>query len=247
MAKRKPKQQTADLETQAADEALEHEDVTDETDETPEQERAEAAPEGLGVRHYDPNGPLDLSDPNSRPGQGRHRDDELDAAYRREQGRTGPGQAITREAGDGLTGDRLSATPDPAQEHKPAEPTDASPADQIKGVPFPAAKPAIDALENDLVPGAGDPQNGVVTPEGSSPVSWARPDPATAQHYEGAEDPREVAKLRADPYANQPKDPATVPPDPFAYQRNPAPPQAAQQPAPQPQNPREDEPLTDAD
>ena len=244
MAKRKPKQQTADLETQAADEALEHENVTDETDETPEQERDEAAPEGLGVRHYDPNGPLDLSDPNSRPGQGRHRDDELDAQYRAAQGTTGPGQAIRRtDTGDELT----DAAQGVGHEHKPAEPG-LLPADQIKANPFPAAKPAIETIESGRIPGAGDPQNGVKTPEGISPVSWATPDPATAQHDENAEDPREVAKLRADPYANQPKDPATVPSDPFAYQRNPQPPQAAQQPAQTPRKPREDdETLTDAD
>jgi hypothetical protein len=75
-----------------------------------------------------------------------------------------------------------------------------------------------------------------MTPPGASPISWARPDAATAQHYETAEDPREVAKLREDPYANQPKDPATAPQDPYPHQQQPQQPQQDQ-----PKDPREDD------
>jgi len=205
MAKRKSKEATDDQ--QAAEDQRE---AQDQPQPDPVRVDVDEGAEGGGVRFYDPGHPME------RPGQGWHRDDELDAEYRRAQGMTGAGQAITRTAeGDSLT----DAPAAPGHEHKPAEPTDAMSADQIRGNPFPAAKPAIETIESGRIPGAGDPQNGVVTPEGSSPISWAAPDPATAQHDENAEDPEKVARLRADPYADHPK----AAPDPFAYQRQPQP------------------------
>jgi hypothetical protein len=224
MARRKAAT-TADEETQAADQKTLDEAQADQPDETLAQEQQDESVTGAGVRFYDPD------NPDARPGQGHHRDDDLDAAYRREQGRTGPGQAIKR----GDDGDTLTDAPRAVQnEHKPAEPTDMQAADQIRGNPFPAAKPAVDALENDLIPGAGDPQNGVLTPPGASPISWATPDPATAQHDENAEDPALVARLRADPYADQPK--ANPPGDPYAYQRQPQPAEpASTEPPPEPE------------
>jgi hypothetical protein len=51
-----------------------------------------------------------------------------------------------------------------------------------------AAKPGVETVESGRVPGAGDPQNGVMTPPGKSPIAWADTSRDVAQHYPLAED-----------------------------------------------------------
>lgn len=165
----------------------------------PDTSDGDAGPHGRGVRFYDP------ADPNARPGQGWQRDDERDRAYRAAQARTGPGEVLADPVGRSIgTRPGLSGT------HKPAEPNEGTDERDIAQNTFPAGKPEPAALQSGLTPGAGDPTNGVLTPEGKSPVSYARPDAATAQHYEAAEGVTAL-KRNADPYAYAPKDPATVP------------------------------------
>lgn len=93
-------------------------------------------------------------------------------------------------------------------EHKPAEPTSVCPADQIPAIDPRYSRPAL--YDDGTAPGDGDPQNGVAPgamPENVSMVAWARPDPATAQHYPWVEEEGQSVSRTA---SGQPQAPATT-------------------------------------
>lgn len=74
-------------------------------------------------------------------------------------------------------------------EWKPAEPTpvDPDPAD-IPAINITAARPAWEAEQSANVPGAGDPQNGVMIPDNSFRyIAWVDTSRDIAQHYPQAD------------------------------------------------------------
>jgi hypothetical protein len=175
MSKRKAKQeQTTGDDEMMQDQNAELEADQPQDDEPAQQAATEQGGQPQGVREYNPDA-ANPNDPNNRPGQGYNRDDALDANYRAAQGGTFAGDAINASG-------ELQRTAD-SDEHKPAEPYDDDSRDSIKPNPYPVAKPAVEVVESGRIPGAGDPQNGTLTPEGKSPVAWANPARDVAQHY----------------------------------------------------------------
>jgi hypothetical protein len=87
-------------------------------------------------------------------------------------------------------GQNLSMPAPPAgyHEHKPAEPTEVCPAEDIPAIDYRYARPNE---YHDAAPGASDPVNPPspsTMPEHVSMVAWATPDPATAEHYPQVEE-----------------------------------------------------------
>jgi hypothetical protein len=140
---------------------------------------AAAAPaDDGGTAGYNPDRPY------VRPGQATattERDDQTDRDYRAAQGGTFAGEAVNASG-------KLQATAK-SSDHKPAEPTTESTADDIPKNALPVAKPAVEAAESGRTGGAGDPQNGVVITDATkSPIAWADTTRDVAQHYPPAED-----------------------------------------------------------
>ena len=124
-------------------------DPADQNDKATGEGMAEAPAEPAGgVYSYDPDKPA------IRPGQAPHRDDPVDTEFRRTQGMSGAGHAISA-AGELLEAD-----------------------------PFSVQHPALAADTEQRIPGAGDPQNGVVFHDWrQSPISWVQATSDVAQHY----------------------------------------------------------------
>lgn len=159
-------------------------------DELTEDENARLAAEGEGMHGIDADNAqpgvdagnrtagvqadvYDPASPFSRPGQAPDRDDPTDTAYRASQG-TGAGAA--------------SGT------WKPAEPTPVMAGPDIPQIDLASAKPGFETVNSGRVPGAGDPQNGVVlTDWHDSPIAWVNPTWPTHQPNTGLTTPADMS------------------------------------------------------